>query len=83
MSGFTGGEVFRSGMTYKRGHGRIFFFSPGDQEYPVYHRAEIRRILSNGVEWATTDRPQRGEPQLAMYARDDFDTPRHWTAELL
>ena len=34
VSGFTGGEVFRSGMTYSRGHGRIFYFSPGDQDYP-------------------------------------------------
>lgn len=83
VSGFTGGEVFRSGMTYRRGHGRIFFFSPGDQEYPVYHQAEIRRVLANGVEWAATDRPERVPPTLAMYARDDFDTPRHWDGEAL
>ncbi|MET0480236.1 MAG: ThuA domain-containing protein, partial [Mycetocola sp.] len=31
LSTFSGGEVFRSGMTYKRGFGKIFFFSPGDQ----------------------------------------------------
>ncbi len=83
VSGFTGGEVFRSGMTYKRGHGRIFYFGPGDQEYPVYHQAEIRRILANGVEWAATDRAERAAPRLAMYERDEFDTPRHWTGELL
>ena len=37
ISSFTGGEVFRSGCTFRRGHGKIFFFSPGDQDYPVYH----------------------------------------------
>jgi trehalose utilization protein len=37
LSTFSGGEVFRSGCTFKRGFGKIFFFSPGDQDYPVYH----------------------------------------------
>src|SRR5690606_23208875 len=49
--GFSGGEVFRSGMPFSRGHGRIFYFSPGDQDYPVYHQPEIRRVLANAVEW--------------------------------
>ena len=37
ISSFSGGEVFRSGCTFRRGHGRIFYFRPGDQEYPTYH----------------------------------------------
>jgi trehalose utilization protein len=52
ISSFTGGEVFRSGCTFTRGLGRIFYFSPGDQDYPVYHHPEVRRVLANGVEWA-------------------------------
>jgi len=52
LSTFTGGEVFRSGCTWQRGLGRLFYFSPGDQEYPVYHQAEIRRVIANGVRWA-------------------------------
>lgn len=52
VSSFAGGEVFRSGMTYRRGRGRVFYFSPGDQEYPVYHDPQIRRVLANGVRWA-------------------------------
>lgn len=52
ISSFSGGEVFRSGMTYRRGRGRVFYFSPGDQEYPVYHHPQIRRVLANGVRWA-------------------------------
>ncbi|TFV81496.1 trehalose utilization protein ThuA [Microbacterium sp. dk485] len=52
VSSFSGGEVFRSGMTYRRGRGRVFYFSPGDQEYPVYHHPQIRRVLANGVRWA-------------------------------
>jgi trehalose utilization protein len=52
ISSFAGGEVFRSGCCFRRGRGRIFYFSPGHEEYPVYHQQEIRQILANAVEWA-------------------------------
>lgn len=64
VSSFTGGEVFRSGCTFRRGHGRIFYFSPGDQDYPVYHHPDIRRVIANGVNWARSDRPGREAPEL-------------------
>ena len=72
LSTFSGGEVFRSGMTYKRGFGKIFFFSPGDQDYPVYHQKEVRRVIANGVEWALTVRPERTDPVLLRYETEDF-----------
>ncbi len=72
LSTFSGGEVFRSGMTYRRGYGRIFYFSPGDQDYPVYHQQEVRRVIANAVEWARTDRPERTSPVLLRYEREDF-----------
>lgn len=49
---FSGGEVFRSGVTYTRGKGRIFYFQPGHEQYPIYHDPVIRRIITNGVRWA-------------------------------
>lgn len=52
ISSFGGGEAFRSGCCYRRGLGRIFYFSPGDQKYPVYHHADVRRVLANAVLWA-------------------------------
>lgn len=52
ISSFAGGEVFRSGCCFYRGAGRVFYFSPGDQEYPVYHHPVVRRVLANGVRWA-------------------------------
>lgn len=52
ISSFTGGEVFRSGCCFTRGWGRIFYFSPGHETYPVYHQPEIQRVLANGVRWA-------------------------------
>ena len=68
VSSFTGGEVFRSGCTFRRGHGRIFYFRPGDQDYPVYHRAGVRKVIANGVRWARSDRPERAEPEIRRYA---------------
>ena len=67
VSSFTGGEVFRSGCTFRRGHGRIFYFRPGDQDYPVYHRAGVRKVIANGVRWARSDRPDRSEPEIRRY----------------
>jgi trehalose utilization protein len=52
ISSFAGGEVFRSGCCFYRGAGRVFYFSPGDQDYPVYHHPVVRRVIANGVRWA-------------------------------
>ena len=52
IASFEGGEVFRSGCCWHRGLGRVAYFSPGDQEYPVYHQAEVQRVIANCVAWA-------------------------------
>ena len=52
ISWFTGGEVFRSGATWYRGHGRIFYFRPGHETYPTYHHPAVQRVISNAVHWA-------------------------------
>ena len=52
ISWFSGGEVFRSGCCFKRGNGKIFYFRPGHEEYPVYYNKHIRQILCNAAEWA-------------------------------
>jgi trehalose utilization protein len=72
ISSFSGGEVFRSGCTFRRGHGKIFYFKPGDQDYPVYHHEGVRRVISNAVEWCRTDLPTREVPTLLRYETEDF-----------
>lgn len=52
ISWFEGGEVFRSGATFKRGRGKIFYFRPGHETYPTYHNKEIQKVIKNGVKWA-------------------------------
>jgi trehalose utilization protein len=57
VSWYEGGEVFRSGMTWRRGAGRIFYFGPGHETYPLYFQPEIRQILRNAVRWAHNPAP--------------------------
>ena len=52
ISSFSGGEVFRSGCCFRRGKGRVFYFSPGHEAFPVYHQPEVRRVIANAVRWA-------------------------------
>lgn len=52
VSWFEGGEVFRSGCTWERGHGRIFYFRPGHETYPIFYNEEVRRVIVNAVRWA-------------------------------
>jgi trehalose utilization protein len=52
ISWYDGGNVFRSGVTYQRGGGNIFYFSPGHEVYPIYHQAEVQTVLRNAVKWA-------------------------------
>jgi len=51
VSWFEGGEVFRSGCCWERGHGRIFYFSPGHETFPIYYNKEIQRVIINAVRW--------------------------------
>lgn len=52
ISWFAGGEVFRSGLTWRRGAGNIFYFRPGHETYPTYHNPTIQQVLINAVRWA-------------------------------
>ena len=72
LSTFSGGEVFRSGCCWRRGKGKVFYFSPGDQEYPVYHHPDVKRVLANAVRWA------RPEPAADFVAPQVVDEPAPW-----
>ena len=66
LSWFEGGEVFRSGVTYKRGRGKIFYFRPGHETYPTYHQPEIQQVIKNAVNWLAvteTVKPTYGNHQ--------------------
>ncbi|MGH6861124.1 MAG: ThuA domain-containing protein, partial [Phyllobacterium sp.] len=52
VSWFQGGEVFRSGLTYRKGAGNVFYFRPGHETYPTYHDETVGLVLRNAVNWA-------------------------------
>ena len=52
ISWFAGGEVFRSGCTWTRGLGKIFYFQPGHETQRSYYVPEVRQIIRNAAHWA-------------------------------
>lgn len=57
ISNFTGGEVFRSGMTWTRGQGRVFYFRPGHETFPTLFNPNVRKVIENACRWTA---PQGG-----------------------
>lgn len=53
VSWFEGGEVFRSGCCYHRGRGRVFYFRPGHETYPIYYQDDVLRVIYNACFWAS------------------------------
>ena len=51
ISSFAGGEVFRSGCTWRRGAGQVFYFRPGHETFPIYHNPQVLQILTNAVRY--------------------------------
>lgn len=51
VSWFAGGEVFRSGCTFRRGGGKIFYFRPGHETHPTYHNQQVQKVIANAVQW--------------------------------
>lgn len=52
ISWFEGGEVFRSGCCFYRGKGKIFYFRPGHETYPIFHQKEVLKVIENAIRWA-------------------------------
>jgi len=52
ISSFEGGEVFRSGCTWRRGAGKVFYFRPGHETYPVFYNEAVQTVIANAVRWA-------------------------------
>lgn len=49
---FDGGDVFRSGCTFHRENGKIFYFQPGHETFPTYYDGNVQTVIRNAVHWA-------------------------------
>ncbi|MCF2719952.1 ThuA domain-containing protein [Paenibacillus sp. UKAQ_18] len=54
VSNFEGGEVFRTGCTFRRGSGKIFYFRPGHETYPTYYQPDILKVIANSIRWTSS-----------------------------
>jgi trehalose utilization protein len=50
------GEWFRSGSVWNLGKGKVFYFRPGHELYPVFHNPTVLKLIENTVRWM-------GQPQ--------------------
>ena len=83
ISWFEGGEVFRSGCTFRRGKGKVFYFRPGHETFPIYHDANVQRVIANAVRWAApTGSPYFGEGRNIPESLSPIST-RHTVDESL
>lgn len=66
LSWFDIGEVFRSGCTWTRGHGKIFYFQPGHESNRSYYNPYVRKIIQNGCRWVAPNhfRESFGAPHI-------------------
>lgn len=73
IGNYSGGEVFRSGVLYERGNGKVFYFQPGHESYPIYYQEPVQRIITNAVRYlAPTYRARIGVPNVGHVGDEDY-----------
>ena len=45
------------GLLYQYGKGKVFYFRPGHETYPIYFQKEVQQVLRNAIRYLATDRP--------------------------
>jgi trehalose utilization protein len=46
------GEHFRSGITWQVGLGKVFYYRPGHETYPIFKQPENIQVVENAIRWA-------------------------------
>ncbi|MFT3704918.1 MAG: ThuA domain-containing protein [Agriterribacter sp.] len=46
-----GGEWFRSGSLWNLGKGKVFYFRPGHESYPIFKEKWVMQLLTNTINW--------------------------------
>ncbi len=79
ISWFSGGEVFRSGATFSRGRGKIFYFRPGHETHPTYFDANVQKVINNAVKWAApVDGPEvKFGNRLPLEPLEGYEAPEY------
>ena len=49
------GESFRSGLVWQLGKGKVFYFRPGHETYPVYKEPLPLKVIENACRWLAAE----------------------------
>jgi trehalose utilization protein len=79
VSWFAGGEVFRSGCCFYRGRGKVFYFRPGHETYPIFYQSEVLHVISNTIQWAA---PSGGPPPNFGHFPDPIEKIEEWEGQI-
>jgi len=71
ISWFAGGEVFRSGCCWQRGKGKVFYFRPGHETYPIYHNANVQKVIGNAARWVRY--AGNATPNICIHANEPLE----------
>lgn len=75
-SWFENGNIFRSGLCYTRGAGKVFYFQPGHEWCRSFYNPYVRRIIINAVRWAKPNdfgfEQDIGCPHVTTRIKDEF-----------
>lgn len=61
IGSYSGGEVFRSGILYERGNGKIFYFQPGHETFPTFKVPAVQTVITNAVRYVAPSYRQKIE----------------------
>jgi len=45
------GAQFPAGCVWNLGKGKVFYFRPGHETYPIYKQPEVQQVIENAVRW--------------------------------
>jgi trehalose utilization protein len=45
------------GLLYQYGKGKVFYFRPGHETYPIYFQKEVQQVLKNAIRYLASDVP--------------------------
>ncbi|MBQ4480438.1 MAG: ThuA domain-containing protein, partial [Victivallales bacterium] len=73
LSWYQGGNVFRSGVCFQRDRGKIFYFAPGHETFPIYHNTNVVKILANAIRWAAPIAPIQDDAQACPHEEQPIE----------
>lgn len=53
-------EQCRQGFVWQIGKGKVFYFQPGHETYPIFFQPEVKQIMQNAVQWAAPEQTTTG-----------------------